>query len=98
MPTSIQSRVIEAPLDSPVTGEPVAFPSDVGSVADRIFVGDQDGTLWKVDVSNKSPDQWTMSLFWGRVPGGSDPLQTQSRMEQRAADRDPSGAVGGRPG
>jgi type IV pilus assembly protein PilY1 len=67
-PTGIQSRVIEAPLDSPITGEPVAFPSDVGSVADRIFVGDQDGTLWKVDVSSKSPDQWTMSLFWDAFP------------------------------
>jgi len=67
-PAGISSRVIEAPLDSPITGEPVAFPSDVGSVADRIFVGDQDGTLWKVDVTNKSPDKWTMSLFWDAFP------------------------------
>lgn len=68
MPTGIRSRVIESPLDSPITGEPVAFPGDIGSVADRIFVGDQDGALWKVDVSNKSPDQWTMSLFWDAFP------------------------------
>jgi type IV pilus assembly protein PilY1 len=68
MPTGIQGRVIEAPLDSPITGEPVAFPTDVGSVADRIFVGDQDGALWKIDVSNKSPDQWKMSLFWDAFP------------------------------
>jgi len=68
VPTAIRGRVIEAPLDSPITGEPVAFPTDVGSVADRIFVGDQDGALWKIDVSNKSPDQWTMSLFWDAFP------------------------------
>ena len=68
LPTGIQSRVIEAPLDSPITGEPVAFPSDVGSVADRVFVGDQDGTLWKVDVTSKSPDQWKMALFWDAYP------------------------------
>jgi len=67
-PAGIQARVIESPLDSPITGEPVAFPADVGSVADRIFVGDQDGALWKVDVSNKSPDQWSMSLFWDAYP------------------------------
>jgi type IV pilus assembly protein PilY1 len=24
--------------------------------------------LWKVDVSNKSPEQWTMSLFWDAFP------------------------------
>jgi len=71
MPAGIRGRVLEAPLDSPITGEPVAFPSDVGSVADRIFVGDQDGALWKVDVSNKSPDQWTMSLFWDAFPAVS---------------------------
>ncbi|MEI9939649.1 MAG: hypothetical protein WDO69_20715 [Pseudomonadota bacterium] len=68
MPTGIQNLVTESPLDSPITGEPMAYPADVGSVADRIFVGDQDGTLWKVDVSNKSPDQWTMSLFWDAYP------------------------------
>ena len=68
LPAGIQDRVIESPLDSPITGEPVAFPADVGSVADRIFVGDQDGTLWKVDVSSKSPDQWKMSLFWDAYP------------------------------
>ncbi|HEY3254605.1 MAG TPA: hypothetical protein VGJ91_11675, partial [Polyangiaceae bacterium] len=68
MPTGLRGRVIEAPLDSPITGEPAAFPTDVGSAADRIFVGDQDGALWKVDVSNKSPDKWTMSLFWDAYP------------------------------
>ncbi len=68
VPAAIQGRVIVAPLDSPMTGEAVAYPSDVGSVADRIFVGDQDGTLWKVDVANKSPDQWKMSLFWDAYP------------------------------
>ncbi|HET7543006.1 MAG TPA: hypothetical protein VFK05_24200 [Polyangiaceae bacterium] len=68
VPTKLQARVIEAPLDSPITGEPVAFPTDVGSVADRIFVGDQDGALWKLDVTNKDPSKWTMSLFWDAFP------------------------------
>ena len=68
VPTGLQGLVNEAPLDSPITGEPMAFPADVGSVADRIFVGDQDGTLWKVDVSSKSPDKWKMSLFWDAYP------------------------------
>ncbi|MES1176714.1 MAG: hypothetical protein ABUL62_20490 [Myxococcales bacterium] len=70
VPAAVQPSVIVAPLDSPITGEPVAYPSDVGSVADRIFVGDQDGSLWKVDVSNKSPANWKMSLFWDAYAGG----------------------------
>ena len=68
VPAALQPRVTVAPLDSPITGEPIAYPSDVGSVAERIFVGDQDGTLWKVDVSNKTPSNWTMSLFWDAYP------------------------------
>jgi type IV pilus assembly protein PilY1 len=71
LPAAMQARVIEAPLDSPITGEPVAFPSDVGAVADRAFVGDQDGALWKVDLSNSSPDLWTMTLFWDAFPNKS---------------------------
>lgn len=71
LPAALQPRVTVAPLDSPITGEPVAYPSDVGSVAERIFVGDQDGTLWKVDVSNKTPSSWTMSLFWDAYPAVS---------------------------
>jgi type IV pilus assembly protein PilY1 len=51
-------------LDSPITGRPVAFPSDVGAVADRVFVGDQDGTMWRIDVSEQNPANWKMDLFF----------------------------------
>lgn len=70
VPAAVQPSVTVSPLDSPITGEPVAYPSDVGSVADRIFVGDQDGSLWKVNVSNKTPSNWTMSLFWDAYAAG----------------------------
>jgi type IV pilus assembly protein PilY1 len=66
------SRVIEAPLDSPVTGQPVAYPADVGAVADRVFVGDADGRLWKVDVSKPDPSDWTMGLFFDAFPNGTE--------------------------
>ncbi|HWZ88920.1 MAG TPA: hypothetical protein VNW92_08720, partial [Polyangiaceae bacterium] len=68
LPAAIQARVVEAPLDSPLTGEPIAYPADVGAVADRVFIGDQDGTVWKADLSNFSPDQWKMTLFWDAFP------------------------------
>ena len=44
-------KVIVAPLDSPITGQPTAYPGQLGAVADRLFVGDADGALWRVDVS-----------------------------------------------
>ncbi len=63
-PAALASRVIVAPLDSPITGQPVAFPGDTGSIADRVFVGDRDGTLWRVDVSSTDPDKWSMEMFF----------------------------------
>jgi type IV pilus assembly protein PilY1 len=57
-----------AKLDSPITGQPVAYPADVGAVADRIFIGDADGRVWKVDVSGDTPEDWTMSLFFDAFP------------------------------
>ncbi len=62
-PAALSSRVIVSDLDSPITGQPVAFPGDTGSIADRVFVGDQDGTLWRVDLSSTDPDKWTMKIF-----------------------------------
>ncbi len=71
LPVALQARVVESPLDSPITGTPVAYPADVGSVAERMFVGDQDGTMWKVDVTNSNADLWKMSLFWDAFPAVS---------------------------
>ena len=30
----------------------------MGQVADRVYVGDADGTLWRIDLSNPDPVQW----------------------------------------
>jgi len=57
-------KIIDTPFDSPITGEPVAFPGDVGTVADRIFVGDEDGALWRIDLSSTNPANWKASLFF----------------------------------
>ncbi|HTQ05371.1 MAG TPA: hypothetical protein VMI54_16020 [Polyangiaceae bacterium] len=66
--SDLQARTTEAALDAPVTGQPVAFPGGVGVVADRIYVGDADGRLFKVDVSSADPSQWTMNLFADLFP------------------------------
>jgi len=56
-------RVINAPFDAPITGTPVVFPNDPGAIGQKIFVGDADGTLWRVDVSNADPGRWKAELF-----------------------------------
>lgn len=68
----------ETDLDAPITGQPAAFPEATGSVADRIYVGDRDGRLWRVDVSSQNPENWTMKrmydAFHNGVPADSQPV------------------------
>jgi type IV pilus assembly protein PilY1 len=56
-------RVNDVPLDSPLTGTPIVYPSDVGSVASKVFIGDEDGTIWRFDLSDKNPANWYGELF-----------------------------------
>jgi type IV pilus assembly protein PilY1 len=71
VPASIQDKVEEVPIDSPITGQPAPFPAEVGAISNRAFVGDHDGRLWKVDFSSPDPSAWTMSLFFDLFPAGT---------------------------
>lgn len=70
-PAGLVNRVTVANIDSPITGEPAAFPGGIGVVADRIYVGDADGGVWKVDLRSTNPADWTMNLFFDAFPSGS---------------------------
>src|SRR5581483_9496536 len=48
-------RIIDTPLDSPMTGTPSVYPSIVGTDALRFYIGDVDGTVWRFDISNPDP-------------------------------------------
>jgi type IV pilus assembly protein PilY1 len=56
-------RVIDTPLDSPMTGTPLVYPNDVGAIGQKIFVSDADGTMWRFDISNSDPNQWYGEIF-----------------------------------
>jgi type IV pilus assembly protein PilY1 len=51
------------PLDSPMTGTPVVYPSGVGVVAQAAYIGDADGTMWRFDLSDPNPRNWTGAIF-----------------------------------
>ena len=59
----IAGRIRDTPLDSPMTGTPLVFPNDVGSDTTKVFVPDADGTIWRFDLSNPDPLQWTGELY-----------------------------------
>jgi type IV pilus assembly protein PilY1 len=55
---------VYAALDAPMTGQAVVFPAGEGAVADRAFLGDGDGMLWRVDLSAASPRDWRIDLWF----------------------------------
>lgn len=69
-------------FDSPISGVPVPYPAVTGQVSNRVYVGDSDGTLWRVDLSNSNPANWTVSMAWdayslsGDTATGGEPIQT----------------------
>ncbi|HSC88088.1 MAG TPA: PilC/PilY family type IV pilus protein, partial [Polyangiaceae bacterium] len=78
------TRRTAADLDSPITGVPSAYPFGVGAVADRVFIGDQDGTLWRVDLSG-SPADWKMELFFDTFIEHSSKSSPTTVVAQRRA-------------
>lgn len=58
-------------IPAPITGQPKAFPELTGAIADRIFVGDREGRLWRVDVSSKDSSDWTMEVFYDAFEEGT---------------------------
>lgn len=71
-----------APLDSPMTGQPVLFPSTTGAVAHRAFIGDRDGGLWRINFSSAKPSEWEIDLFFDAYPS---PLGNGARAGQPIA-------------
>jgi len=60
----MQTKATHADLRAPVTGTAVVYPSDVGQVAQKAFVSDADGFLWRLDFTNPDATKWTMKLFY----------------------------------
>ena len=73
-------RKKEVPFDSPITGVPVPYPARAGEIANRVYVGDADGTLWRVDLASPDPDKWDVEMMWdgyeSENPEDGQPVQT----------------------
>lgn len=63
-PPQLINKMKIVSFDSPITGIPVAYPSQPGQIASKIYVGDADGSLWRIDVSNTDPQLWSVDLIW----------------------------------
>ena len=53
----------------PITGEPVAFLDAAGQQTSRVFVGDEGGRMWRIDVGADDPREWEMKLVHDAFDG-----------------------------
>ncbi|NUP05094.1 MAG: hypothetical protein HOW73_03420 [Polyangiaceae bacterium] len=67
-----RSDAAKRPFDSPITGVPVAYPAGIGKVADRVYVGDADGALWRIDLSSPDPDDWKARIAFDAYNRGTN--------------------------
>ncbi len=61
---SSRAGAAQTMLDSPMTGTPVVYPDTPGSIAQKVFIGDADGTIWRFDLTDTNPQAWTGLLFF----------------------------------
>jgi len=90
-------KVTNSPFDSPVIGTPAVYPSGVGVTAQKIFVGDADGTIWRIDVSSANPNDWRVTLFQDLIsvslPGSPGAAQSQPVQVPPVISLDPFGGI-----
>lgn len=87
----------DTPFDSPIIGKPVVYPDLVGATAQKVFVGDADGTVWRIDLSSVNPANWKATLFQDLVsadlPTSPGPLQSQPIAVPLLLSLDQAGGV-----
>ncbi|MCA9524767.1 MAG: hypothetical protein KC549_00535, partial [Myxococcales bacterium] len=64
-------------MSYPFTGSPVAYPADGVAPADRAYIGDRQGRLWRMDLRDADPANWTIDVAF--------PLIVQGQVDVDAA-------------
>lgn len=54
----------EIPLSYPITGGVAAYPNSGTVPADRAYVGDAAGQLWRMDFRDADPNNWSVTVAW----------------------------------
>lgn len=67
----ILTRIDGRTFGAPIVGGVSLFPGDVGTVATRAFVTDQDGAVWRIDLSAPTFDAWPAASFYDLFIGGT---------------------------
>jgi type IV pilus assembly protein PilY1 len=63
-PAQLAARTTNVAFDSPIVGSVVAYPAGPGAISTRAFVGDKDGTMWRLDLTSTDPAGWNVVPFF----------------------------------
>ncbi len=63
-------RIANAGFDAPMVGEVVTYPALPGVVADRAYLGDAEGRLWRLNLASTDPTMWNASMVLDAYPTG----------------------------
>jgi len=80
-PTLPVNKFKSGVFDSPVTGVPVPYPSQTGQVSDRIYIGDADGSVYRIDMRDPKPANWTVDLIWDAYSMSGDTVAVRQPIE-----------------
>ncbi|WP_170229466.1 PilC/PilY family type IV pilus protein [Polyangium fumosum] len=80
-PALAPSRIRPFSFDAPVTGIPTPFPAQPGQVADRVYVGDADGNLYRIDLTSPEPSKWSARLAWDAYSLPGDTASARQPVE-----------------
>lgn len=81
-PQSLRARTIDAPFDSPIIGTPAVYPNQIGIAAQKAYLGDADGTLWRLDLSSSDPANWRVQLFQDLLSRDHSPVAGNAANSQ----------------
>ncbi len=51
-------------MDEPMVGSPTVFSAGGLSAAQRIYLGDKVGRLWRIDLRDPRPERWEAAIAW----------------------------------
>ena len=54
----------DARLTAAMTGSPAAYPAGNVAAAERLFIGDVRGRMWRIDTRAEDPKDWQIAVAW----------------------------------
>lgn len=54
----------DARLTAAMTGDPAAYPAGNVAAAERVYLGDAQGRMWRIDARAEDPKDWQIAIAW----------------------------------